>query len=542
MAATPPESSRHSRTLSLPPPLAAHCKRLARRSLQPPPTSSDIVLAPAHIALAAPPFMPMHKPSTETTPARLVKLPPSPRQRRPSTGVEEDLWTGLPSTVATAPRLSAPSSPKSSHSASHKQEGSKLFRRLQRWTHGGSRDRLDFGCAGEWTDGPADMSDSYYNRYPGGANRASTSSFEYQPTWTHSRGPSTSSNCSVSTAASSMPPSPTLGCVLELHSPKASRVPLTPRTAQRKRTSDEVAGLDAVNEYFHRVRLSQIEEDVAVSPRGSGRESTIRASLSTVKPPKRESMASSVTGLAIFGDDEADIVFEGPSLDRSADQHPSLHHARSISHDLEIEFIETGHTTFTPLTFSDDEEGDSSTTIIIPEDVLLCPSRSSVAFDAADATPCTVATFETSESAESNDSAVTASTIKPLALQRSPISEHDICPALDELSEYFSSSNDLPSLATSYASSASSSCGDTSDSGYYSNDSRAASFKFPPARQRFASVSSLPTPRIQQTPLVNTTRHKRAAASFAAAERAKLVANGQAIPTMAERHVCYEWI
>ncbi|BGP24029.1 hypothetical protein Rt10032_c05g2265 [Rhodotorula toruloides] len=542
MAGTPPgrpfSSSRHSRTLSLPPPLAAHCIRLARRSLQPPPNTSDIVSAPAHIPLAAPPFMPMYKASTETTPVRLVKLPPSPRQRRPSTGVKEDLWTGLPSTVATAPRTSAPSSPKSSHSASLKQEGLKLRRRLQRWTHGGSRDRLDFGCAGEWTDGPADMSDSYYSRYPGGANRASTSSSDYQPAWTHSRGPSSSSNYSVSTAASSMPPSPTLNCALELPSPKASRVPLTPRTAHRKRMSDEIAGLDAVNEYFQRVRLSQIEEDVAVSPRGSRRESTIRASLSTVKPPKRDSMASPVTGLAIFGDDEADIGFEGAPLDRSS---PSLHHARSISHDLEIEFIETGHTTFTPLTFSDDEEGDSSTTIIIPEDVLLCPSRSSLTLDAADVTPCTVATFETSESVDSCDSAVTASTIKPLAHQRSSIPEDDICPALDELSEYFSSTNDLPSLATSYASSASSCC-DTSDSGYYSNDSRAASFKFPPVCQRFASVSSLPTPHLQQTPLVNTTRHKRGAASFAAAERAKLVATGQATPTMAERHVSYEWI
>lgn len=504
-----PPSSRHSRTLSLPLPLAAHCKRLARRSLQPPPNTSDSVAGPAHIPFAAPPFMPMYKPSTEATPARLVKLPPSPRQRRPSTGVEEDLWTGL-AVVATAPRTSAPSSPKSSHSAALKHEGFNFRRRLQRWTHGGSRDRLDFGCAGEWTDGPADMvsalshpalhrpradsdvastqSDSYYNHYPGGANRASTSSSDFQPAWTHSRGPSLSSNYSVSTAASSMPPSPTLGSPLELHSPKASRVPLTPRTAQRMRMSDEIAGLDAVNDYFHRVRLSQIEEDVAVSPRGSRRESTIRASLSTVKPAKRESMASPVAGLAIYGDDECDLVIEGESFHRPADEHPALHHARSISHDLEIEFIETGHTTFTPLTFKDDAEGESSTTIIIPEDVLLCPSRSSVVLDGPDATPCTTATFETSESHESCETILSTSTIKPLVLEPSPIAEDDICPALDELSEYFSSNSDLPSMLTSYASSASSSCGDTSDSGYYSNDS-------PRARRRSSSrpsTSALP--------------------------------------------------
>ncbi|KAK4702996.1 hypothetical protein P7C70_g3223, partial [Phenoliferia sp. Uapishka_3] len=135
------------------------------------------------------------------------------------------------------------------------------FLRKLRWR---GRDELDFGCSGEssvkedrsWTDGPDDFSDPHYGHRT--LNRSSVASSI--PSLTHSRAHSSSSDASVSTVDSSLPPSPTPSCG-SMPLPYTSRVPLTPRTAERKRRSDEVAAVDALNDYFNRVRLSRVEED-----------------------------------------------------------------------------------------------------------------------------------------------------------------------------------------------------------------------------------------------------------------------------------------
>ncbi|SCZ99111.1 BZ3500_MvSof-1268-A1-R1_Chr7-1g09397 [Microbotryum saponariae] len=152
---------------------------------------------------------------------------------------------------------------------------------------------LDFGCAGDWTGhGPENLGDRYYSSIPGAAGkRASTSSSILVPSLTHSRAHSASSDFStVSTTDSSLPPSPTQGsCTSSPVAPYTSRVPLTPRSAHRQRQSDENAAIDAVNDYFVRVRLSQIRETVddvsskspAASARGSVSALTVRAAQSS---------------------------------------------------------------------------------------------------------------------------------------------------------------------------------------------------------------------------------------------------------------------
>lgn len=94
------------------------------------------------------------------------------------------------------------------------------------------------------------------------------------PSLTHSRGHSSSSEFSTSTVESSLPPSPTPSCEFGSPLPYSSRVPLTPRTSEHRRRSDEVAAIDALNEYFTRVHLSRVEEDEAPAHRSPARHST----------------------------------------------------------------------------------------------------------------------------------------------------------------------------------------------------------------------------------------------------------------------------
>ncbi|BGP39325.1 hypothetical protein JCM10449v2_003263 [Rhodotorula kratochvilovae] len=498
--------------------------------------------------------MPMYRPTTPASPGRLfTKAPPSPRARRMPSGVEEDLW----SFTSNAPRTSPPESPVAVHSRSSSRDSSSRFkRRLQRWTRT-SRD-LDFGCAGDWSEGPADMGDAYYSRHPGGSNRTSTaSSNDDTAARTHSRGPSTSSNWSVSTAASSMPPSPTLGCISELHpppSPPTSRIPLTPRTAHRRRQSDELAGVDAVNEYFHRVRLSQIEEDDgSCASRCSSSTGTSRETPPSSTPHTRK---ASTTGLAIFGSSEEELEFGSGDFEVTAEAAPSkgdkhslaLHHSRSISHDLEIEFIETGHTTYTPLSVTLDDRF-SPSTFILPEDAFAFPVSSPATTFVVMDTPSAASTF-TAESAESCETVATGSTARATTRlhRRSPIAAQDMGPALDELSEYFSMG--IPDLSSG-SSTTSSSC---SSGGSSLADLTKAPSSFAPASllppgpispqrkhtPRFPSVSSCPSPRLVQLP--PPTRHRRQSSSFAAAQRAKMAAAGYVSPTLSDKHVLYDWI
>ena len=515
--------------------------------------------------------MPMYQaPPSPRTPSRLVKAPPSPSSsRQPAYGVEEDLWNEPPTTPQ---RAHTPSSSAASSSSaklptrtppSRDLNSSRLKRRLQRWTR--SRD-LDFGCAGDWSEGPSDLvrprsrsprpperdldADSrclsssqghaFYSSQPGGSSRTSmaSSSDEAGAKWSHSRGQSTSSDWSVSTAASSIPTSPILGCSIDLLppaplSPSPSRVPLTPRSAHRRRQSDEAAAVDAANQYFSRGRLSQIAEDD--SSRKS-RCSSARRSRTPSTPPPVPKDSSSPAGLAIYT--------AGRKLQSSLQQH----HSRSASYDLEVEFIETGHTTFTPLSVHGDDFPLDA--IILPSDAFLLPPSTSPALVA---TPSASSTF-TAESADSCESAATASTARFAQHRRSPIAADDMGPALDELSDYFISS--VPEL--SCGSSATSSSGAST----YGADLVVAAAVRPlphislappspisPQRKqapRYSSsattspaVSPPPTPLIGRRP--NVARHRRQSSSFAAAERAKLAAAGLVDP-LQQPQVLYDWI
>ncbi|GAA5829829.1 hypothetical protein JCM11251_007899 [Rhodosporidiobolus azoricus] len=556
-----PRPRRFSLPLTFSPSARRRSHRISQPPLPPPTNADDKALPP--IPFASPPYMPMYKPPSAATPARLVKKPPSPR---PGAAQEEDLWTSSAPVVST--RTSASSSPKLGHSRVLSGEPSRFMRRLNRWTS--SQRELDFGCAGEWSDGPADMGDCFYSAYPGGANRASTSSAgDELPPLTHSRGASTSSSLSVSTAPSSVPTSPVLGCRTEEIpaplSPYCSRVPLTPRTAQRKRQTDENAAVDALNAYFTRVRLSQIKEAASerVSVSGSGgRNSLSVKSTGASSCDSTTPVSSPPAGLAIFGDDsECEISFDDGSL------HPprqkTLHHSRSISRDLEIEFIETGHTTYTPLHVSDDEACDFPSTFILPDDAFVFPTSSAMQPQLSiDTSPSALSTFAPTESTDSCETMTTLAagsettgesnetSSSTIFRHRSPIPEHAFDSTLDELSHYFG--------ATSGGSSTASSC--SSSSAYSST---------PPPTVRHQYHASLPSllPPVPISPLrihrarfgsqPNTpqlggtlgaggafqfpSRHvKRQSASFAAAQRAKLVQAGQASPPPSR--VMYDWI
>ncbi|SCV70761.1 BQ2448_3523 [Microbotryum intermedium] len=152
---------------------------------------------------------------------------------------------------------------------------------------------LDFGCAGDWSEHvPEDLGDRYYSSISGAAGkRASTSSSIFVPSLTHSRAHSASSEFSTaSTTDSSLPPSPTqISCTSSPVAPYTSRVPLTPRSAHRRRQFDEKAEIEAVNDYFLRFRLSQIRETAddasTMSPVTSARESVSALTLRAAQSP-----------------------------------------------------------------------------------------------------------------------------------------------------------------------------------------------------------------------------------------------------------------
>ncbi|GAA6035742.1 hypothetical protein JCM8097_005678 [Rhodosporidiobolus ruineniae] len=535
------------RRLSLPSSFSPSNRRRSRRSLQPsgpPPLAVDKQLPP--IPFAHPPYMPMYHQASTPSPRRLHKQPPSPRPA--AEGQEEDLWISS-DPVASSSRQFAPSSPKPGQPTTPVRESGRFRRRLGRWTGGGSRE-LDFGCAGEWSDGPADMGDRFYSHYPGGVNRASTSSSVDVPSLTHSRGHSTSSSYSVSTAASSVPPSPTFGChpdepppPLPLHT---SRVPLTPRTAQWKRQSDEDAAVDALNEYFTRVRLSQIKEDV--SPRSSVGGRTVRGSFSAspAGPPTFETdepVPTPPSGLAIFGTSpDRELGFQ-PSLRPPSKQ--SLH-SRSISHDLEIEFIETGHTTYVPLSVDPDTHSFPPSAFILPDDAFVFPAPPAH----FESSPSAVSTFGASDSTESCETATTtgtgltagsSSTSTTVLRHRSPVPEHDIGPTLDELSHYFGAS-DLSSSSTT----ASASPSPPPSFRIHHQHHSSLPPLLPPApisplrkhSARFRNRSVPSSPRLGN----DSCSTKRKSGSFVAAHRAKMLSTGQALPAPTERRVMYDWI
>ncbi|GAA5892236.1 hypothetical protein JCM5296_003214 [Sporobolomyces johnsonii] len=476
-----------SRRLSLPFSSSSRCQA-QQPSTQPssPPSHTNKSLPP--IPLGEPPYMPMFRLST-STPTRLVKLPPSPKPA----GREEDLWTAPASDQPVA------SSSKLAHSRPTSRDSSRFLRRLNRWT--GSRGELDFGCAGEWADGPADLGDNYYSTFHSG-NRSSTSSSVDIPSWTHSRGDSFSSNFSVSTAASSIPASPTLTCPADHPSPLPySRVPFTSRTAQRKRQTEEAPAVDAVAEYFSRMRLNRIEEDV--SPRASICSGTARVNISSASHPMRPS-SSAGTGLAVFGaiDSSSSVLHLSPSFDFAAKEH--LAHQRSQSTDLEIEFIETGHTTFTPLTV----DPSYSTAILLPEDVFF-PDDTTTCYD-----------IESDESAEPATSSSSCATVTTTLCRRTTVPEHDIGPALDELTTFFASSPSSPVMSRSQSRSP---------------------LPPPPISLQHRPPSRLSSRSPPSSPVLERNT-KRQSASFAAAHRARMVKAGYASPTTAGPLVHYDWI
>ncbi|GAA5927815.1 hypothetical protein JCM1841_005767 [Sporobolomyces salmonicolor] len=439
------------------------------------------------IPFGDPPYMPVFRLlTTSSTPTKLAK--PAPSSKSAGRG-KEDSWT------PTANNQPATSAPKVAHSRTASRDSSRFFRRLNRWT--GSRGELDFGCAGEWADGPADLGDNYYSSFHGG-NRASISSSVDIPFRTHSRGDSMSSSFSVSTATSSIPASPTSTCPTDRPSPLLySRVPPTPRTAQHKRQTEEAVVVDAVTEYFTRVKLNRIEEDV--SPRASICSGTTRVNISSASQT-----SSAGTGLAIFGaiDSNSSILRLPPSVD-FADK-GDLVHPRSQSADLEIEFMETGHTTFTPLTV----DPSYSSAILFPEDV----------FFLNDTTTCS--DIESDESAEPATSSSSCATATTTLCRRAPIPEHDIGPALDELTTFFASSPSSPVMSGAQPRS-------------LLPPSPISLQRRAPSRLSFRSPPSSP---------VLERNSKRQSASFAAAHRARMVKAGLASPTTAGPRVHYDWI
>ncbi|GAA5963805.1 hypothetical protein JCM3765_004023 [Sporobolomyces pararoseus] len=354
---------------------------------QPPHSTTTISTIP----FADPPYMPMFKstiPSSSSSTVMIKELSQGGKKERLSTLLTPTLASQSSSTSSPAP--STPTQGTSRHS-------NRFFRRLHK--RGNGKGELDFGCVGEWNEGPSDLSSSYYDTHKS-SNRNSSSSIEF-PSLTHSRGHSSSSSLSFSTAASSLPPSPTLPCDAQL-GPHPSRVPLSPRAASKKRQTEEAAAVDALNDYFVKVRLSQIEED------GPAHHSiTIGDSSYSAPPPPPTSFSSSASraqGLAIYDTTTKKKM-----------------HDRSISADLEIEFIETGHTTFTPLSA---DSPSYSSAILLPEDAFFNSTH--------DEGMC----YDIDMSAE--DEQLSSSTCTSTA-GRTPIPEKEIGPALDELSTFFSS-------------------------------------------------------------------------------------------------------
>ncbi|GAA6024699.1 hypothetical protein JCM11491_003620 [Sporobolomyces phaffii] len=361
---------------------------------------------PSTVPFAEPPFMPMFKSSTSHSPSSSVTI------REGAGGGKKEpaqISTSVPGTASQSSSASSPSPSTPTQGTSR--HSKRFFRRLHK--RGNGRGELDFGCVGEWNEGPSDLSSSYYDSHK--SNRNSSSSLEFSSP-SHSRGHSSSSTLSFSTAASSLPPSPTFACDAPL-APHPSRVPLSPRAASKKRQTEEAAAVDALNDYFVKVRLSQIEEDGPVHHSVSIGDSSYSA------PPPSSTFtpyaSSRGQGLAIFGSSKKV-------------------HDRSVSADLEIEFIETGHTTFTPLSA---DSPSYSSAILLPEDAFFTSTAGEgMCYD-----------IDTAEDSLSNSTCTSV---------RTPIPEMEMGQALDELSTFFSSppnSSPVVSQSSSFFSAAPSS-------------------------------------------------------------------------------------
>ncbi|KAK4055480.1 hypothetical protein OIV83_000026 [Microbotryomycetes sp. JL201] len=313
------------------------------------------------------------------------------------------LSSGAPSTKSgSSSHYSGRTSPTLCRSTSpQRHTSSKLMRKLNNKWHSSSsrRDELDFGCAGEEVSsaqhgGAAvhDDVDRWYNTY-GGQHRSSVASSSL-PSLTHSRGHSSSSEfSSVSTADSSLPPSPiqqdcvTFSPVPLSPLPYTSRVPLTPKSAQRKRQSDEVAAVEALNHYFTNARLSRVEEDVATPESTSP---SWRRSLSNGRAERVDALLS------------ANHVNTPPS--------------RRAPMDLQICFDGSDNeSSYTPV---------ASLTPLTPDTSPYSPSIKS----------------ESHLSAESSDSG--GSTI----YRGSPVPDADMSEALEELSVYFTSTSRIDAV------------------------------------------------------------------------------------------------
>lgn len=373
--------------------------------------------------------------------------------------------------------------------------------------------------------------DTFYSQYPGTAKRGSTSSVE-APTgpWTHARGESTSSTLSIaSTAASSMPNSPVLR-----HSGKLRQSPscefasatssIRSSTPASQRKIEEEAAIEAVNDHSRRIRLSQLEQHRAQA-------------LSQFTFPQR------------------------PPLDVASSE--TKPHRRSRSDELEIEFLESGHSTFTPLDVHSEAGGGES--IYLSYDDL----SDSSTFCAADVTPVPRMTFDAIPEADETAISSASSSARPSLAEATVLApgiEEDLVPALEELSDYFVST--LASDASSALTTAAVTpiewvpapilpLAPTRRKAAAVSAPDLSTFAFPPKERtppilsqhhRGNSTASLPctaTPRSPSMP----SRHKRGeSASFVAAQRSRLVAAGRIKPNanerllLKERHSLYDWI
>ncbi|GAA5861155.1 hypothetical protein JCM3774_002209 [Rhodotorula dairenensis] len=551
-----PSPPRRSRRLSLPSTMPSS---LRRRSRLPPLASSsagtegvEADQALPHIPFASPPYMPVFGASSSASAPSLV-APPS----KPKADVRRSMPVPLPtSSAAPSPssRIASPTRPRHART-----ESSRFRQRLSRWATSGSRDKLDFGCAGssDWLEGPQDMGDVYYSPYPGNVKRDSTSSVETPVGgWTHARGESTSSTLSAtSTAASSLPNSPVLRTCAKFRSspptasPSLSSAMSSTRSLQRK--VEEDAALEAVNDHFRRVRLSQIEQHR-------------RHALNQFTFPQRPA-----------------VSYEAPHCTSAEKQS----HRRSPSDELEIEFLESGHSTFTPLDAHLSDDGDES--IYISYDDLSDTST----FSPADVTPVPRMTFDAIPEADETTTSSASSSARPSLTEATVLApgvEEDLVPALEELSDYFVSTlvsedssasstavntplewTPVPILPLSHARrrAAAMSAPDLSAFAFPPKEVRplpasASAPAFSHQRQhqhqhqyqhhhhhRGSSTASLPCVQTPRSPGLGSSRHKRGgSASFLAAQRTRLVAAGRVKPTLAERHLLkehnslYDWI
>ncbi|POY73746.1 hypothetical protein BMF94_3284 [Rhodotorula taiwanensis] len=497
--------------------------------------SRPVSQAGPHVQFASPPYMPMYgAASSSSSDAHRRSMPP----------------IGSTASISSLNSLATPS--RSGRPGHVRTESSRLRRRLARWTSwskpqdGG----LEFGCAGtnDWSEGPVDMSDRYYSPYRGTANRGSFSSSAGSTSaagWSHSRGESTSSTFStVSTAPSSAPNSPTMRAAAKqqaVPSSSAGEGTVTPRTAERMRS--EAAAVEAVDEYFRRMRLA--------APEASSTSSTSGAFSFPQRP-----LSSAPTSIDV-------------ELARST----KSDHKRSLSDELQIQFIETGHTTFTPFSASQLDDDDQSSLVLSNED--LSDDGDHSTYVLSEVTPIPPALFEIPEEYSGSNS--TATTARPsLAVPDLVVVdgvEEDLVPALEELSDYFASTLSVEAIERDVVPVPQPAEWIPVPIEPLSPRRRVATkpevpdlskFAFPPkaaatlspspppgvSHARGGSASSLPV--IASAPAVGLEPpqgHRRGqSASFAAAERGKLVAAGQLKPSLAEqyllrdRNVLYNWI